>query len=527
MKNFKKLAGITLSLALAASAAGCTSGGGKSSSADNPSDGYPLDTDVTLTYFRPISTNISSFTDNVGNTEFAKELDKRTGVKIEYIHAAAGQDAERLSLMIASNDLPDIISKNWLQYKGGPAQALNEGVIIDLGEYREYAPNYFKILDENKEFNRAASTDEGAYYGFVTIQDSAKLLTVNGPAIRQDWLDELGISVPETIDEWTEMLRAFKTKKSATAPFSFNYGNISVVFGMFEARFDPMVKGDKVVYGPAQPEFKRALTTLNEWFKEGLLDKNIVSVDASVIDSQILNGQTGATVCSGGGGIGTYQKSGTELNPSFSLCAMPFPTYEKGGVNTSVKVMKKIEGDAVSVTTACKTPKIATKVLDYLYSDEGNILANFGTEGKTFNYVDGKPVYTDLITNNPDGLAMAQALGKYVTVGAGGAGYCVREEYIEQYYGLPQQQLVFTNWAKTVEPSLKETVPAIKITADESEEYSDIMNEVSKYRNQMIVKFITGVEPLDKFDEYVETMNKYGLERAMELQTNALDRYNK
>lgn len=526
MRKFEKLIGIALSCALLFSAAGCGENNGKSSNADNPSESYPLDTDVTLTYFRPISSNISSFTDNCGNTEFAKELDKRTGVKLEYIHAAAGQDAEKLSLMIASNDLPDIISKNWLQYKGGPAQAINEGVIIDLGKYREYAPNYFKILDENKEFDRAASTDEGAYYGFVTIQDSPKLLTVNGPAIRQDWLDELGLSVPETIDEWADMLRAFKAKKGATAPFSFNYSNISVVFGMFEARFDPMVKDDKVVYGPAQPEFKRALTTLNEWFQEGLLDKNIVSVDSSVIDSQILNGQTGATVCSGGGGIGTYQKSGTEIDPKFSLCAMPFPTYEKGGVNTSVKVMKRIEGDAVSVTTACKTPKIATKVLDYLYSDEGNILANFGVEGETFNYVDGKPVYTELITNNPDGLAMAQALGKYVTVGAGGAGYCVREEYIEQYYSLPQQQLVFTNWAKTVDSSLEETVPAIKVTSAESEEYSDIMNEVSKYRNQMIVRFITGVESLDKFDEYVQTMNQYGLERAMEIQTDALKRYN-
>jgi len=51
------------------------------------------------------------------------------------------------------------------------------------------------------------------------------------------------------------------------------------------------------------------------------------------------------------------------------------------------------------------------------------------------------------------------------------------------------------------------------------------MNEVEKYRDQMIIKFITGIEPLDKFDEYVETMNKYGLERAMEIQTTALKRY--
>jgi len=42
----------------------------------------------------------------------------------------------------------------------------------------------------------------------------------------------------------------------------------------------------------------------------------------------------------------------------------------------------------------------------------------------------------------------------------------------------------------------------------------------------MVIKFITGIEPLDKFDEYVERMNGYGLQRAMEIQTEALKRYN-
>ena len=74
--------------------------------------------------------------------------------------------------------------------------------------------------------------------------------------------------------------------------------------------------------------------------------------------------------------------------------------------------------------------------------------------------------------------------------------------------------------------ALAETVPAIKVTADESAEYSDIMNEVNKYRNQMIIKFITGIESIDNFDKYVETLNKYGLEKAMDIKTKALERYN-
>ena len=399
------------------------------------------------------------------------------------------------------------------------------GVIVDLGQYKEYAPNYFKILGENHDYDKAASTDDGKYYGFATINSGDKLLTVTGPAIRKDWLDELGMNYPETIDEWETMLRAFKEKKNAEIPFSFDYGSISTVFGMFEARFDPMVKDGKVVYGPAQPEFKRALETMNNWFNEGLLDKNIVSVDKSLLESQILSGKTGATFTPGGTGLGSLQSAGSALDSKFSLNAAPYPTYEKGAVNSAVKVLSPIEGYALAITTSCQHPEIAARVLDYLYSEEGNELANFGIEGETFNYVDGKPVYTELLTKNPDGLTMAQALGKYVRVGTGN-GFVVREEYIEQYYGLPQQQSIFDFWAKNVKNALAETVPAIKVTADESAEYSDIMNEVNKYRNQMIVKFITGIEPIENFDKYVDTLNKYGLEKAMDIKTKALERYN-
>ena len=524
--NIKKTTSILLiGVICAASLVGCGKNPNKSATAGEASGEFPLQTDVELTYWCPLPSNISSFTDNCANTVFSEEYEKRTGVKIKYIHPVAGQEKESLSLLIASGELPDIISTNWLNYQGGPSQAIDEGVIVDLGQYKDYAPNYFKILEENHDYDKAVSTDDGKYYGFATINSGEKLLTVSGPSVRKDWLDELGMDYPETIDEWETMLRIFKEKKNASIPFSFDYGSISTVFGMFEARFDPMVKDGKVVYGPAQPEFKRALETMNKWFNEGLLDKNIVSVDKSLLESQILSGKTGATFTPGGTGIGSLQTAGAALDPKFSLNAAPYPTYEKGATNSAVKVLSPVEGYALAITTSCQHPEIAARVLDYLYSDEGNELANFGIEGETFNYVDGKPVYTDLLTKNPEGLTMAQALGKYVRVGTGN-GFVVREEYIEQYYGLPQQQSIFDFWAKNVKSALAETVPAIKVTADESAEYSDIMNEVNKYRNQMIVKFITGIESIDNFDKYVETLNKYGLEKAMDIKTKALERYN-
>ena len=103
----------------------------------------------------------------------------------------------------------------------------------------------------------------------------------------------------------------------------------------------------------------------------------------------------------------------------------------------------------------------------------------------------------------------------------------VDEGYIKQYYELPQQKKALEAWTIGAEKSMMRGLPTITPKSEELSEYANIMNEVDKYRDQMIIKFITGIEPLDKFDEYVETMNKYGLERAMEIQTAALKRYEK
>lgn len=481
-----------------------------------------------LTLWTPLNSNISSLTDNMGNTEFAKEFEKRTGVEIEYVHPIAGQSNESLALMIAADELTDIIYTNWSTYKGGPSQAIKEEIIIDLSKYKEYAPNYFKFLSENPEYDRAAKTDDGAYYGFIGVNDGDKLLAVMGPSIRKDWLDELGLKMPETVSDWENVLIAFKEKKGATAPFSFNYNTYkSVVFSMFEARWDPYVKNGEIVYGPAQPEFKKALETLNDWYKKGILDKNLFSVDKAAIDSQILNDMTGATVGNGGSGIGAYQFAGLQKNPKFSMMAAKWPTYEAGKLSTSAKINSKVEGGAMAITTSCKNPEIACKMMDYLYSDEGRTFSNYGIEGLTFKYENNVPKYTELITKNPDGLSMSQALGQYVLAGSGALGFVQDEGYIEQYYSYPEQIACFTNWAENVKSAVSETIPLITPTAEESGEYSSIMNNVNQYRNQMVIKFINGTEPIENFDNYVKTLNQYGLEKAMKISNMALERYNK
>ncbi|MBR2884720.1 MAG: extracellular solute-binding protein [Clostridia bacterium] len=482
---------------------------------------YPIETDVTLSYFLPLRSSLGGLVENLSETHFAQELEKRTGVKVEYIHAAIGQEAEMLSLLIASEELPDMMQGNWLGHKGGVDSAIDDGVIVDLGEYREYAPAYFGKLEAEPQLDKAAKTDSGRYSGFSLIQNSDRMLTTTGPVMRADWLEELGLEIPTTIDEWEEVLTAFKEKKGAVAPFSASTRDY--MFAMFGVPSGYFIEDGEYKYAKGIPEAKRAVERLNDWYKKGLLDVNIASVDAAALDTQILTGKTGAATVTGGD-IGRYMNAAKE--DGFDLVGIPYPTFEEGGVNNCVPVGLPVTGTCVTAISAqSKYPELAAKWLDYLYTEEGTIFANFGTEGVSYEMVDGEPIYTDLITNNPDGLSMQEALGLYVKAGASGSFDNV-EGYINQYYSLPQQKGALDAWQQCFKASFDRKALPVTLTTKESQEVADLTAEISPYANSMMTKFVIGTEPLDKFDEYLKKLSDMGVQRVLDIHTEALKRYN-
>lgn len=124
--------------------------------------------------------------------------------------------------MLASGELPDIIEYNWYSFPGGPEKAIQDGYILELGEvFEKYAANLTRYLKENPEIDKQVKTDEGHYYVFPFIRGDEILLVSSGPIIRKDWLDDLGLDIPETMEEWYIALKRFKEEKGATAPLTY------------------------------------------------------------------------------------------------------------------------------------------------------------------------------------------------------------------------------------------------------------------------------------------------------------------
>lgn len=151
------------------------------------------------------------------------------------------------------------------------------------------------------------------------------------------------------------------------------------------------------------------------------------------------------------------------------------------------------------------------------------MLNNFGIEHVSYEVIDGEPVYTDLITNNPDGMDMSSILAMYVRSSSAGP-FVQDERYIEQYYSKQQQKEALTIWSNNTHE--QHAMPQITLTQEEIREFNSIMSEVRTYRDEMVGAFIIGSKPLEEFSEYVETIESFNIAKATEIQQAAYQRFN-
>lgn len=537
-KSKKYIAATSVAVLIAATAmSGC---GSKSYTNETDSNfkfsSYPMQTDVTLSYWVGLNPNTASVAENLGKTRYGEELQKQTGVSINFIHPPIGQESEQFNIILSSGNLPDIVEADWLNFTGGPKKAVDEKLIINLNDViDDYAPNLKKYLSERPEIDKSvkANNDDGTfYYVFPFIREDPLLKTNQGLVLRKDWLDELGLEIPETIDEWHNVLTLFKEKKGSLAPLSFAYGTdippvlVNGIFtGAYGITADWFVEDGKVIYGPADERYKKFLTLFSQWYKEGLIDPNIASVDQTMLDTKIINNTTGASYGWGGSWLGKWIPALKQQNPGYDLIAAPSPVMNKGDKPEFGQLDQSYPGGfSAAITTSCKNVEIAARFLDYNYSEAGHILQNFGIEGESYNMVNGYPTYTDIIMNNPDGLSIGSAMGIYIRGNQGGP-FVQAKEYVEQYYTLSEQKNALKVWSDTNMSSHK--LPTMSIPADENSELSNIMNNVKTYVSEKTVKFIMGTESLDNFDTYLKKINSFNLDRAVEIYQNAYDLYNK
>lgn len=508
----------------AALCAGCLAGCGK----DKTTSGDA----VTLKWWTP--NWAPNYLTTYNDLECFKEAGKKVGVSIDFINVTTQDAPEQFNLLAASGTLPDVIGYN-LAWVGGATKAIQDGVVIDLKDYitEEKMPNLSKLLKENETYRKLIKNYDGSVSTFPEFKENTEVNAFFGPTVRKDWLDKLGLSEPETINDWYNMLTAFKTKdpngngEADEIPFAADkevfFGYLASTYGV-TADFCKNEKGE-LVYGPIQPEFKEFVTEMNKWYREGLIDPEFASLTRTNVDARMTNGTSGAYVGYIGSQMGNYLSAldGTGAK----LVGVNWPAKEAGGKHFGgMRELIDMSGSAgTAITTSNKNVDKTIELIDYCYSKEGSDLFNWGIEGVTYTKDNGEYKFLDSFTNSAEGKDPVGLLAKYcLPIYSTGARVMSSDAYMQVGMARDEQREAAKVWGNC-DTSL--FLPTLPFTSDEQDIISDVMGDVKTYYGDMVVKFVMGVEPLEKFDSYVESINKMGIDKVLKCYKDAYDRYEK
>jgi putative aldouronate transport system substrate-binding protein len=497
---------------------------------------------LTLSYWAPMSSNVSPTMKSFGEIACYRELEKRTGIHVDFQHPPLGQETEQFNLVAASGKYPDVIEYNWLtNAPGGPARFVRDGVIVRLNELIDrYAPNLKRVLAEHPEWRKMIITDEGDIYAFPFIRSDPLLLVSAGLAVRQDWLDKLSLKMPTTLDEWRGMLAAFKQRdpngngKADELPLSTwaaTAGGGSGARGAF-ARYsfigawgigqDWYQEKGVMKYGPLQPEFRDFLGTMSQWYKDGLIDPDVFATNQANFDAKMTNNQVGAASMQGGNGIGKF--AGLMAGKgTFKLTAAANPTLRAGERPQLGARDNPYPGQgSAAITISNKNVVETVKMLDYAYSPEGSLLFNFGIEGTSYTMVSGVPTYVDAVMHDPK-IPSAQMISRFARGNFNGP-FVQDVRYITQYYELPEQKDALKVWTQ---PTNEKLLPPLTVTQDESKRFASIMTDVNTRYDEVFNRVWSGKAGLDEWDGFVRGLRGMSIDDALKIQQAALDRYNK
>ncbi len=485
------------------------------------------------------------------------KIQDMAGVNIDWTVVCGSGDeinAQYLAMM-ASGNYPDIIQwQHNNDYTGGVSQMYKDGIIIELNDVIDkYMPNYKKLLEENPQVAKTLMDDEGRYLYFTVINplnsDLEKVAVCWwGLEMRQDWLDNVGMEAPTTIDEWYEVLTAFKNGdpngngEQDEIPFDAGSAGLNLFMPAFGFQNGVYVDPEtgKVAYGQYGEKYKAYLETMSKWYAEGLIQNVFADETGAPADSSDAN--IYADLAGSWKGLSNYWEQRLpqvlEKNPNADFVAIQWPQYVNGSGEFYADDYGMGYGDRYStvISVDCKNVEAAARLIDQMYTEEGTNCTTWGTiEGDPINpeWTHGHGTYTV----DENGVKHETEWAQQITENFYDGAFPNKYRYSMSHVSFPRwgaaDYLAATREENYVNSAMMwaqasnalEYPSAITLSTDAQKAVAEIEN-MNTYISEMAYKFITGAEPLTNFDNYMDTLQKMGIEDLIALYQEAYDSFN-
>lgn len=371
-----------------------------------------------------------------GNIRFSCNFFQRkanTGVTLSAefdVGSGGGQD--KISLMAASGEYPDLIYA-----KGELGKLVDAEAIIDLTDLIDkYAPNIKMVMSENTNRMRYSNDDQAIYAIPTNVGVDQQFFDADsGFQVQHRVLKELGYPQIKTVQDFENVLKEYKVKHPTTdgqptLPLTLNADDWKIMItvtnqaaattgGANDGEYYVDPDTYEAILHYKRPEERVYFRWLNHMYNEGLLDKDAFVQQDDQYKAKISSGRVlGLTSVEW-----EYQDAENALKAAgrddYTYAHFPVTMGEQYKDHAMQSI--GVDGYGISITTACKDPVRAIKFIDWLSSEEGQVLRNWGGEGKQFQVENGKRVIPDDIlkqkVNDAANFTMQSGIGLYSIFG--------------------------------------------------------------------------------------------------------------
>lgn len=479
-----------------------------------------------------------------------QRMEKNTNVKVDWTAISSDQWGEKIALNMANVDtLSDFV------FSAGFSDAdllkyADQGVIINVEGYIEkYMPNLSQIFNKYPEYKAMCQDENGHIWAFPWIEQLGKekeaIQTVGNMCfINQKWLDFLKLKTPTTVDEFENVLLAFKNNADKLKK-QFNIdGEIipmscivnddtqdpSLIINGFGEGFGDNDKGrhiavnddKKVICTSTQEGYKKGIQWLNKLYKQGLIDSECFTQEWSTYVAKGKSGRYGVCFSWDVANIDNIK----DFVPLAALSADTKNITPQNGSFTS-----GFDRGRCVVTTACKQPALVCAWIDQMYAPLQSIQNNWGTYGENDEFdifeLSKNANGEDMLKHKQLGSASPIEVREAECVGG---PLAVLDEYYGKYVTCPDDAKYRLDWIKNYyvqDMHTKYVYPNVLMNAEDLEDLSDLSTDILKYINTNKATWIRDGVTDEKWEKYLTELDKYGLEDYIEIYQKYYDLYDK
>lgn len=509
---------------------------------------------ITLTVSGAMPSGLEDWT----NLACIEEYENRLGIKLDCSGFVSTDWPTQRTLMFASDELTDMIMNAGMAIADVNNYG-SQGYLLDFNEYRDLMPNMVAAFEEHPELEAYLTTEDGHIYGMTQL-GSDVLGSLARVFINRNWLENVGMEIPTTLDELYNVLVAFKEQDAngngdpndeipmlwdaSTATFMAAERAILDAFGIYASgagQFYFVLQADddgQVYFANTSENYKEFLKFMKKLWDEGLIDPDAFTYEnADQIKMKAADDQYGFFGCASA----PFVLAGTDISYDknwAALLGMESEYNPDRGFSVASSITSGIKFVASATT---EYPEEIAKFVDYFFTEEGRQAAVGGYEGQGWNWVENEVLGVQVIDYYcPEGYSSAEEYRyKGNVLNTCLQFYDLTSPAAAALFEQPLEKITDTavvekyGWAALLAEAYrqdgvteKETYPVMAYTTEENEVKATYKTDISSYVKQMEAEFITGQSDIDEdWDTYVETINQMGLPQVLEAEQAAYDRY--